>query len=200
MPKRADIDAVVFDLGRVLLSFEPLAHLMTLFPAPLAERMNATIYSSPHWLEVDRGVLTMDEVVARILRDAPDMAEWIEPVLAEYLHFIMPIRENVALLPAFKQAGYRLYVLSNFGADYFAQARARIPFLEEFDGLLISGQERLVKPDPAIYLLLLHRFGLEPARTLFIDDKQENIDGARAVGIRGLRYERHEQIAALLEV
>lgn len=197
MKKRPDVDAIVFDLGRVLLTFEPLAHLKTLYPAPLAERMNAAIYSSPHWAEVDRGVLTMDEVVARILRDAPDMAEYIQPVLAEYLHFLWPIQENVELLPKLKEAGYRLYVLSNFGAEFFAATRARIPFLEEFDGLMISGEVRLLKPDPAIYLLLLHKFGLDPARTLFVDDRPENIEGARAVGIRGIRYERREQLDEL---
>jgi len=197
MKKRSDIDAIVFDLGRVLLTFDPLPHLQKLYPAALAERMNEAVYASRHWAEVDRGVLTMEEVVARILRDAPDMAEWIQPALDSYFDMIRPIPENVALLPKLKKAGYRLYVLSNFGESFFARTRACNPFLEQFDGLLISGEARILKPDVAIYLLLLHKFRLDPARTLFVDDRRDNIDGARAVGIRGICYSYHEQLEEL---
>jgi len=198
MKKRPDVDAIVFDLGEVLLTFNPLAHFKKLYPAPLAERITAATYASRHWAEVDRSVLTMEEIVARIRKDAPDMDEWIGPALAEYHNLVQPIAENIAVLPRLRAAGYRLYALSNFGADYFAEVRARNPFLDQhFDGLLISGQVHVLKPDAAIYLLLLHTFGLDRARTLFIDDRQENIDAARAVGIRGMRYTYPERLDAL---
>ncbi len=198
MKKRPDLDAIVFDLGQVLVTFDPLRYLKTRFPEPVAERINSTIYSSKHWAEVDRSVLTMDEIKARILRDAPDMAEWFDPAIAEYFGVVQPIPENVALLPKLREAGYKLYVLSNFGAEFFDAACQRIPFLNEcFDGLLISGQDHLLKPNVAIYLLLLHRYGLDPARTVFVDDRQENIDGAKTVGIRGICYSRPEQLREL---
>jgi len=198
MKKKPDIDNLVFDLGEVLLTFNPLEHLKKLFPEPLAERINAATYASPHWVEVDRSVLTMDEVVARIRKDAPDMVEWIPRALAEYHNIVRPIAENIAVLPRLRDAGYRLYALSNFGVGYFEEVRANNPFLDQcFDGLLISGQVHVLKPDAAIYLLLLHNFGLEPARTLFVDDRQENIDAAQAVGIRGMRYARERRLDEL---
>jgi len=189
MKKKPDIDAIVFDLGQVLLTFNPQAHFRKLYPQPLADKIVAATYASRHWAEADRGVLTMDEVVARITKDAPDMAEWIPQALAEYGNLVQPMQENIALLPRLREAGYRLYVLSNYGAGPFEEIRARNPFLDEcFDGLLISGQVRVLKPDTAIYLLLLHTFGLQPTRTLFVDDRQENIDAAMALGIRGICY------------
>jgi len=198
MNKRTDIDNLVFDLGNVLFTFQPLDWLKKIYPEPLAKQVNAAVFDSPHWAEVDRGVLTMDEVIARMLFDAPDMAEWITPAISEYLNMVQPIPENVALLPRLKSSGYRLYVLSNFGAAFFAETRACNPFLEQcFDGLLISGEVHIVKPETAIYLLLAHTFHLDPARTLFIDDRQENIDSARSVGIRGMCYTRHEQFFEL---
>lgn len=198
MKKKPEIDAVVFDLGEVLLTFNPLEYLKKLYPAPLAERINAATYASRHWAEVDRGVLTMDEVVARIRRDAPDMEAWIPLALAEYHNIVQPIEENIALLPRLRAAGYRLYALSNFGADYYEEVRARNPFLDRcFDGLLISGKVHVLKPDAAMYLLLLHNFGLDPARTLFVDDRQENIDAAQALGIRGMRYAPNSRLEAL---
>jgi len=198
MKKKPDTDNLVFDLGEVLVTFNPLAYFKKLYPLPLAERIAAATYTSRHWPEVDRSVLTMDEVVARMRADAPDMAEWIQPALAEYHNLVQPIPENVALLPRLRNAGYRLYALSNFGADYFAEVRARHSFLDEYlDGLLISGHVHVLKPDTAIYLLLLHTFGLDPARTLFVDDRQENVDAARAVGIRGIRHAPGEPLDAL---
>ncbi|MCL2811791.1 MAG: HAD family phosphatase [Clostridia bacterium] len=189
MKKRPDIDAIVFDLGGVLLTYDPRAYFRKLYPEPLAERIDGAIFSSPHWVEMDRSVLTMDEVLARIRKDAPDMDEWIPKALAEYYNLIQPIAENIALLPRLRAAGYRLYVLSNFGDDHFERIRARYSFLDEcFDGLLISGKVQLLKPDTAIYLLLLHTFGLDAPRTLFIDDRQENVDAAQALGIRGMCY------------
>ncbi len=198
MKKRADLDAIVFDVGNVLLRYDPLACLSERFPAQ-ASRINEAIFQSPHWAEIDRSVMTDEEIFARMVKEAPDMAEWIEPAIASYPDMIHPIRETIDLLPRLKEAGYKLYVLSNFGADYFARTRARFSFFDQFDGLLISGEERVLKPDAAIYLLLIHRFGLNPSRTLFLDDKQENIDGAEAVGLRGLCFERAEQLAGLLE-
>ena len=197
MKKRTDVDAIVFDLGNVLLTFNPLAHLKKRFPGPLAERMNEAIFASRHWVEMDRGVLTMEEIAARIVKDAPDMAEWLQPALDTYGDMVQPIPENVGLLPGLKAAGYRLYVLSNIGEAFFAEMRARNPFLAQFDGLMISGAVHILKPDPAIFLLLLHEFRLDPARTLFVDDRQENIDGASAAGIRGICYARHEQLREL---
>lgn len=198
MKKRVDLDAIVFDIGNVLLRYDPYACLIKKFPQQAA-RINEAVFMSPHWAEIDRSVLTDEEIFARMIKDAPDMAEWIGPAIEVYPDMIHPMQETIDLLPALKEAGYKLYVLSNYGAEYFARTRVRFPFFDLFDGLLISGEHRVLKPDAAIYLLLLHRFGLEPSRTLFLDDKQENIDGAAAVGMRGLRFERIEQLTALLE-
>jgi putative hydrolase of the HAD superfamily len=193
-----DSDAVVFDLGDVLVTYDPLAHLRTRFPEPLATRIYGAVYGSSHWLEMDRGVLAAEEIFARMAMDAPDMAGWIRPALATYPDILQPIPESVAYLSRLKEAGYRLYVLSNVSAEFFSGIRARNSFFELFDGLLISGEERVIKPDPAIYLLLFHRFGLMPARTLFVDDRVENIKTAMELGMQGMVFTGAEQLETLL--
>ncbi len=198
MQKRTDLDALVFDVGNVLLRFDPLSALRGQYDNPLATRLHEAVFCSPHWLEVDRSVLTPAEIQARMAQEAPDVARYIPAVFKLYETVCLPIEGSVARLQGLKQAGYKLYVLSNFGDGYFAKTRAQYPFFDIFDGLLISGEHRVVKPDPAIYLLLLHRFGLTAERTLFIDDRQDNIDGAATLGIRGMLFTHPEQLDPLL--
>lgn len=198
MKKRPDLDAIVFDVGNVLLNFDPLAYLRRLYDEPLAARIHDAVFGSPHWTELDRSVLTFDEVVARMAADTPDMAQWILPAFSVYQDIIRPIEETIAYLPKLKAAGYRLYVLSNYGKEYFAQTRALYPFFDLFDGMIISGEHQVLKPDPAIYLLLLHEYNLTASRTLFLDDRQDNIEGAQAIGLQGIQFTHAAQLQALL--
>lgn len=198
MKKCPNLDAIVFDVGNVLLRFDPLAHLRTLYEGSLAVRIHDAVFASPHWTELDRSVLTFDEIVARMAADTPDMAQWILPAFSLYQDILHPMEDTIAYLPKLKAAGYPLYILSNYGKEYFAKTRALYPFFDVFDGMIISGEHQVLKPDPAIYLLLLHQFGLTASRTLFLDDRQDNIEGARAVGLQGLQFTHSAQLQSLL--
>ena len=92
-----------------------------------------------------------------------------------------------------RAAGYRTLALTNFSAETFPRAVRLNPFLEEFEGIVVSGAEKLIKPDPAIYRLLCERHAVAPERAAFIDDSLHNVDGARAIGMHAIHFHSAEQ-------
>jgi 2-haloacid dehalogenase len=94
----------------------------------------------------------------------------------------------VELLAELRATGLPLYALTNWSAETFVVARERFAFLDWFDGLLVSGEERIIKPDPAIFELLLDRFGLDPASTFYVDDSEANVAAAAALGLDAVRF------------
>jgi 2-haloacid dehalogenase len=94
----------------------------------------------------------------------------------------------VAILAELRAAGVRLLALTNWSAETFPIGAARFPFLAWFEAVIVSGEERLVKPDPAIFRLLVERHGLEPEGTVFVDDLAANVAAAAALGFRALRF------------
>jgi 2-haloacid dehalogenase len=98
------------------------------------------------------------------------------------------------VLAELRAAGVPLYALTNWSAETFAITRGRFEFLEWFDGLMVSGEERITKPDPAIFQLLLDRFGLDPAATVFVDDSEANVAAARRLGIDAIRFTGHDEL------
>jgi 2-haloacid dehalogenase len=94
----------------------------------------------------------------------------------------------VEILADLRAAGVPRYALTNWSAETFAIARERFAFLDWFDGLVVSGEEGMTKPDPAIFRLLLDRFGLDPEATVFVDDSEANVAAARELGIDAVRF------------
>jgi 2-haloacid dehalogenase len=96
--------------------------------------------------------------------------------------------DTVAILEELRSRPVRLYALSNWSGDLFRRNRARFTFLDWFDGMMISGDEHLIKPDPRIYRLLAERFDIAPATAVFIDDREDNVEAARAGGFTGVVF------------
>ena len=194
------LDAVVFDVGNVLLTFNPDKLLMELHPddpalrATLMERM----FRSPYWVMLDHGTLTSEEAaVAMAGRN-----EALRPVIAQMLEYRLNLKQVIAegldALHACKAHGKKTYVLSNYQDYAFQYVYDRYDFFRLFDGLVSSAREGLVKPDPAIYKPLTDRYGLNPARTLFIDDAAANIEAALHAGWQGFWFSRPGKLAAFL--
>lgn len=191
---------VVFDIGNVLIEWDP-RHLYRKIFAD-ADRMEwfLTEVCTPDWnLEQDRGRLFAD-AVALLAKDYPDLAEeiaaydrrWEEMVPGE-------IKGSVEILEGLRASGVRNFAITNFSHEKFAQARQRFGFLNGFEGVIVSGEEKVLKPDPAIYRLLLDRYGLVPGDCLFIDDSPKNVEGARAVGMHGHHFQNPAALAAELK-
>ena len=104
------------------------------------------------------------------------------------------IPETVELLAGLRAAGTPLYALTNWSAETFVIARERFAFLSWFDGVLVSGEERLIKPDPRFFRLLLERFGLDPEATFYVDDSEPNVAAARELGLDAVRFTGPERL------
>ena len=187
--------AVVFDLGGVLIDWDPrYLYRKLLADEAAVEEFLATV-CTPEWnAELDRG-RPFAEGVAELVERHPEHAAAIAAYHERWPEMVAgDIPGTVEVLAELRAAGVPLYALTNWSAETFAITRGRFEFLEWFDGLLVSGEERVTKPDPAIFQLLLDRFGLDPTATVFVDDSEANVAAARRLGFDAIRFTGHEEL------
>ena len=196
----ADVDAVVFDLGGVLIDWNPRHLYRQLFDDETEmEHFLAEVCTLEWHVAHDLGDDTKDSCVQLALAH-PQHAEMIHAWADRSEDMIAgSIDDTVAILGELKAAGVRCYVLSNMERETFPLRRERFGFLDWFDGHVISGLEGLVKPDPRIFRRLLRRFDLQPSRTIFIDDNAANVEAAAALGIHALLFRSPAQLRTELE-
>lgn len=180
---------LVFDIGNVLIGWDPRNLYRRLFAD--SERMEwfLTEVCNPEWnLEQDRGRLFAEAVTERIAA-FPQFEAEIRAYDERWPDMISgPIPGSVRLLEAVRGEGRPNYAITNFSHEKFALAQEMFGFLRGFDGIVVSGDEKVVKPDPAIYRILIERHGLDPSDCIFIDDSPANVAGAGLVGMRGVHF------------
>lgn len=196
----AEVDTVVFDVGNVLLSFEPRRVLEEYVPeAPeLYDDLTLHIFKSPYWCMQDRGSATPQEVTDAMVLSCPNLEPYIRRVMAHWVEMKHVIDEGVEALRMCKAHGKKLVVLSNYGDEAFSIVDAKYDFFRLFDGMVISSRVHMVKPEPAIYAEVIRRFSLDPARTLFIDDSMANIEAALEAGWQGLCFNAPGKLRAFI--
>ena len=181
--------AVVFDLGGVLIDWDPrYLYRKLLADEAAVEEFLATV-CTPEWnAELDRG-RPFAEGVAELVERHPEHAAAIAAYHERWPEMLAgDLPGTVEVLAELWAAGVPLYALTNWSAETFAITRGRFEWLDWFDGLLVSGEERMTKPDPAFFRLLLDRFGLDPGATVFVDDSEANVAAARELGIDAVRF------------
>lgn len=192
---------VVFDIGQVLIEWDPRHLYRDLFDGyeDLMEDFLDNV-CSPAWnLEQDRGRPWAD-AVTQLTAEHPDCAELIRSYDEQWEQMVPgPIPGTPEILAELKARGVPVYAITNFSADKFALSQQRFDFLNGFDGIVVSGIERVVKPDPKIYRILLDRYGLDAADCLFIDDNPDNVESARAVGMTAHHFAGAEALRRDLE-
>lgn len=188
----------VFDIGGVLLDWDPRHLYRKIFSDVDEMEWFLSNVCDPAWnLSIDAG-RTFDEAVAERTAAFPEWAKEIAAFRDRWLEMVAsPIHGTVDLLQRLKMAG-PVYAITNFGAESFEWSIRDYPFLNTFDGLVVSGQVRLIKPDPAIYHRLLSDCDLRAGDCLFIDDRPENVDAARQIGMHAVQFESPEQLEAVL--
>lgn len=182
-PDQAPVTAVVFDVGRVLFEWD-LRHLFAPLIADPAELdwFCATVVTEEWHFQHDAG-RPLAEMVAERSAQFPDHAALIAAYAARFNDSIPgPVPGSLDLVEALDRAGVPLYAITNFGAEFWAGFRPHQPVFDRFRDIVVSGVEKLTKPDPAIYALAARRFGHAPGAMLFIDDNLANIAAARAGG------------------
>ena len=194
------IDAVVFDLGGVLIDWNPRHVYRRLFAdGDEMEHFLAHVCTDAWHREHDLGANIRDSC-ERLAARHPGYRDMIM-VWADHGEemAIGQFDEAVDLLGEVKATGRRCYALSNMEPDAYAIRRERFPFMKLFDGCVISGIEGVAKPDRRIFEILLERHGLDPGGTVFADDSRQNVDAAREVGIVAVQYTSATQLRHVLE-
>ena len=183
------IKNVVFDMGNVLMLFDgPYFSAQFTDNEVDAAALQRALFGSPAWNLLDSGTISYDTML-RVARAHLDERLWpnLDACFAGWAAYSTPIEETNALAAELKREGYGIYLLSNAGTRIHDQLN-HMPAWDLMDGAVVSGEERLMKPDPAIYRLLCERYGLLAEECLFVDDNADNCEGARVAGMRAVRY------------
>lgn len=183
------IKNVVFDMGNVLMLFDgPYFSAQFTEGEVDAAALQRALFGSPAWNLLDSGTISYDTML-RVARAHLDERLWpnLDACFAGWAAYSTPIEQTNALAAELKREGYGIYLLSNAGTRVHGQL-GHMPAWDLMDGAVVSGEERLMKPDPAIYQLLCERYGLLAEECLFVDDNADNCEGARVAGMRAVRY------------
>ena len=198
----ADFKNIVFDMGGVLIDFNPEKILYSVFDRETADIALREIFRNPIWSEKDRGTVSADDILYRAKDKIPVCAyEKIAGMTRNLYPYMTPFKETEEIVKKLKANGYRIFLLSNASLDFHTERR-NIPALKFFDGCLISADCRIIKPEAEIYLKLLSKFNLKAGECFFIDDVAENCEAAERAGIRSYNhtiYDYESLIKALRE-
>ncbi len=197
---RSGIETVVFDIGNVLLRWDPafLYEKLILDPEERAFFLEEVVPLDWH-LDHDRGRSYRETIPAR-QRRFPQYAELIAAYYERWDETIAgPIWGSVAILDALHARGVPLYAITNYSAETFPRARRQFPFLALFRAILVSGEEGVVKPDPDIFTRAIRRFRIRPETALFIDDSPANVEAAADCGFQIHRFAQPQDLCAALQ-
>ncbi len=184
-----DARTVVFDLGGVLIDWDPRLLYRTLLADDAAVEAFLAEVEFAEWNHAQDAGRPFTEAVEEAARRFPHRRELLAAYPVRFADTLVgPIEGSVEVLRELRDRGVRLLALTNWSAETFPYALERFAFLGWFEDIVVSGAERIAKPDPRIFALLVERFGLDPAGTVFIDDAARNVDAAAALGFDALHF------------
>jgi len=193
-PRRRSV--VVFDVGGVLLQWDPRHLYRKLFAGDDAamEHFLGNVCTE-EWNERQDAGRTFADAAAELLPAHADKAHLIHAFGRRFDEMIPgAIEETVDILRELKRAGVPLYAVTNWSAETFPSAQKRFDFLAEFDGIVVSGEEGVIKPDPRIFRILLDRYDIPAHAAVFIDDNPANAEAATNLGIHGIHFRSPQQL------
>lgn len=182
------IDTVVFDLGGVLIQWDPRAAFRDVLDADEVESFLEEVGFAEWNKGLDAG-RPMAEAEAEIDERFPHRAGLISAYRENFRHTLVgPVDGTADIVRELADAGVRLLGLTNWSAESFPVARELFPVLNLFEAIVVSGEERLIKPDPRIFRALIDRHTVEPARTAYVDDSAANVAAAAELGLQAVRF------------
>ena len=187
------VDAVIFDIGNILIHFDAAEFVQKIFPgdARKQQEMLERVYYGKYWLCFDRGTMTYEEAARRLAEEYGGAEEEYLHALYGWFKLKTPIEEGFRAAERCRREGKKIYLLSNYprqGFEFVIKEYAHL--FKMFDGGVVSSYVHQVKPEKEIYETILTRYGIEAQRALFIDEVQGNIEGAMKTGIHG--FHMHE--------
>ncbi|MEL6658106.1 MAG: HAD family phosphatase [Bacteroidota bacterium] len=195
------IQTIIFDLGGVLIDWDPRYLYRKLFDSETEMEDFLATVTTPDWNEEQDAGRSLAEATDLLVKQFPEQAELIHAFYGRWTEMLGgPISGTLTILEELYQAKrYDLFALTNWSAETWPIAIDLYPFLGWFQGVLVSGQEKMRKPSPVFYRLLEERFPLQLKSSLFIDDNLRNVEAARKLGLRTIHFHSPEQLRKELE-
>lgn len=185
---------IIFDIGNVLAAWRWREYYESLNYSPeITERLARATVLSPMWEEFDRGEMDEDVLLGRFIENDPELAAEIRSVRDNIQGMLGRYDYAIPWLEELKSKGYKVYYLSNFSRIAHQRCLHALDFLPLMDGGILSYQEKLIKPEPAVYRLLLERYGLKAGECVFLDDTQRNVKEAVRQGMAGIVFRNQAQ-------
>lgn len=183
------IKNIIFDLGNVLINFRPLDYVYTkIADCQRANEVYQSIFKSPEWLMLDRGIVTEDEAINTLCERNPDLNKPIRLVMTDWYHMLTLMEDVLDIVKELKSIGFNIYFLSNYQLLAYEHVRKVYSIFDYFDGGVFSFEEKLLKPEPAIYEKLIRTYEIEPCESIFIDDTKDNVESASAIGFNAILF------------
>jgi 2-haloacid dehalogenase len=191
-----EIKAIIFDLGNVLIDWNPAYVFDPMFDDEERKKYFFQNICTSDWNEEQDAGRPIKQATEELVAKHPEWKEYIEAFYSKWTDMLGgPILQSVEIFRELKDKGqYKLYALTNWSAELFPRALERYDFLHWFDGRVVSGEEKMRKPYPKFYQVLLDRYSLIPEQTLFIDDNHRNIKAAEELGIVSIHFQSPERL------
>ena len=185
------MDTIIFDLGGVLIDWNPDYVFDKIFTNPARKRFFYENICTPDWNEEQDAGRPIEEATKLLLAQHPEWEAEIKAYYGRWREMLGgPIEETVDIFRELKAYGnHRIYALTNWSAETFPVALETFDFLHWFDGIVVSGTEKTRKPFPVFYQILLDRYEVQPEKAVFIDDNHRNVLAARAMGIESIHFQ-----------
>ena len=198
---RRYIDTIIFDLGGVLIDWNPLYVYRKIFKTEEEIEWFLKNVTTNEWNENQDAGYPLHKATEELIAKHPEWKSEIKAYYGRWLEMLGDqIHETVEILHQLKKTGkYKLYALTNWSAETFPHALERFDFFKLFDGVVVSGEEKMRKPSAAFYKIIIDRYHLDASKTIFIDDSVRNVKGAEAVGINGIHFHNPSQLKEELQ-
>lgn len=178
----------LWDLGNVVVQWNPKKILQMLdLSEEKSTLLKKELFDSSSWLDLDRGVITETEVAAKIASESILSVDELLRCFEVVRESLVDFPKSIELIGEMKTAGIPLYVLSNMSVVNAVYLRTR-PYFDLFDGIVISAEEKLIKPDTALFQVVTDRYQLDASNMVFIDDSLPNIKAAESIGMHGVHF------------
>lgn len=194
------INTIIFDVGMVLVHFRWKEYMEEFnFPEHVKNKVIRATFLSKEWNEFDRSLLSDDEIIQSFIKNAPAYEKEIRQVMQNLGNSIVTYDYTKTWIKELKEAGFRIFILSNYARWTYELTRKQLDFLKACDGALFSFEVNKIKPEAEIFHILTKRFDIDPEKAVFLDDNRNNIEAAKALGFATILFTSQNKAVEELE-
>lgn len=188
------IKTIIFDIGNVLAGFAWREYFQSFgYSKEVFQRISKATVESKIWAEYDRGALTDEEILDKFVENDPGIEKELRQSLSNIKGLLKKYDYAVPWVKELKEKGYQVLVLSNFASKAYADCQEVLEFLKYVDGGILSFRDKVIKPEPEIYQLIIDRYGLVPEECVFLDDTEKNLRAAEEFGMHTIHFTGRER-------